>query len=406
MTPATLSQPELPGPCRACTPEETLRRVEPLLRPMGITRIANITGLDFIGLPVVNVIRPNARSLVASQGKGLTLAAAKASGVMEAIEAHCAEHASPPLQFASAAAMARRHRLPDLDALPRPRRSRFTAETEIPWVEGRDLASGEACWLPFELVHMNTTEDQRPFRGAFLLSSNGLASGNTWEEAVSHALAELIERDASALFAADPERLERRRIALDSVSDAACRDAIARVREAGLALALWDLTSDVGIAAFRCEIMERPGPAAALPQPASGEGCDPNRAVALLRAVTEAAQARLSIIAGVRDDLGPDLYGTIDDADDLAAWWLRLSLDGGPGRYDDVPTQRCTDAAEETAFLLERLSRVGLTKATAIDLTPRDCGAIAVARLVVPGLEPPPEALCRPGRRLVAAGVR
>ncbi len=242
MTPATLSQPELPGPCRACTPEETLRRVEPLLRPMGITRIANITGLDFIGLPVVNVIRPNARSLVASQGKGLTLAAAKASGVMEAIEAHCAEHASPPLQFASAAAMARRHRLPDLDALPRPRRSRFTAETEIPWVEGRDLASGEACWLPFELVHMNTTEDQRPFRGAFLLSSNGLASGNTWEEAVSHALAELIERDASALFAADPERLERRRIALDSVSDAACRDAIARVREAGLALALWDLT--------------------------------------------------------------------------------------------------------------------------------------------------------------------
>ncbi len=91
-----------------------------------------------------------------------------------------------------------------------------------------------------------------------------------------------------------------------------------------------------------------------------------------------------------------------------------ISPPGGCGSHSMVvrgvttmsPTQRCTDAAEETAFLLERLSRVGLTKATAIDLTPRDCGAIAVARLVVPGLEPPPEALCRPGRRLVAAGVR
>ena len=53
---------------------------------MGITRIANVTGLDRTGIPVVMVVRPNARSVAVSQGKGLTLAAAKASGVMEAAE--------------------------------------------------------------------------------------------------------------------------------------------------------------------------------------------------------------------------------------------------------------------------------------------------------------------------------
>ena len=64
------------GTHRVCTPEETLARLQPLLRPMGITRIANVTGLDRTGIPVVMVCRPNARSVTVSQGKGLTLNAA------------------------------------------------------------------------------------------------------------------------------------------------------------------------------------------------------------------------------------------------------------------------------------------------------------------------------------------
>ncbi|MHA1566275.1 MAG: hypothetical protein ACTSX7_13265, partial [Alphaproteobacteria bacterium] len=68
---------------RSVSPERTVSRVRPFLPAMGITRIANVTGLDTIGIPVVMVLRPNSRSVSVSQGKGFSLDDAKASGVME-----------------------------------------------------------------------------------------------------------------------------------------------------------------------------------------------------------------------------------------------------------------------------------------------------------------------------------
>ena len=71
------------GTHRCVEPARTIERLRPMLKAMGITRIANITGLDRIGIPVVMVCRPNSRSVSVSQGKGLTLDAAKASGLMD-----------------------------------------------------------------------------------------------------------------------------------------------------------------------------------------------------------------------------------------------------------------------------------------------------------------------------------
>ena len=125
------------GTHRICPPNDTLARVQPLLADMGITRIANVTGLDRIGIPVVMVIRPNARSVAVSQGKGLTLAAAKASGVMEAAELWHAEHITKPLKLASFEEMRREHQIADperlarvsgqFDVLPRPSRRALPA---------------------------------------------------------------------------------------------------------------------------------------------------------------------------------------------------------------------------------------------------------------------------------------
>jgi ribosomal protein S12 methylthiotransferase accessory factor YcaO len=71
------------GTHRTCDPLETVRRYEPVAPVIGLTRLANITGLDVIGIPVWVGIRPNSRGLSTSQGKGLTDAAAKASALME-----------------------------------------------------------------------------------------------------------------------------------------------------------------------------------------------------------------------------------------------------------------------------------------------------------------------------------
>ena len=68
---------------------------------VGITRLANVTGLDRIGIPVVQAVRPNSRSLSVSQGKGVDMDSAKASAMMEAFELWHAERIELPCLCAS-----------------------------------------------------------------------------------------------------------------------------------------------------------------------------------------------------------------------------------------------------------------------------------------------------------------
>ena len=107
------------GTHRSISPEQTLARVQPWLKAMGITRIANITGLDVLGVPVVMVCRPNSRSLSVAQGKGATLAAARASGLMESVEFWHAERISKPLVLGSVLDLKFTQRLVDVARMPR-----------------------------------------------------------------------------------------------------------------------------------------------------------------------------------------------------------------------------------------------------------------------------------------------
>ena len=49
------------GTHRTIDPAATLARVVPLAPRMGITRIAVLTGLDVLGIPVAAAVRPNSR---------------------------------------------------------------------------------------------------------------------------------------------------------------------------------------------------------------------------------------------------------------------------------------------------------------------------------------------------------
>jgi YcaO-like protein with predicted kinase domain len=375
------------GTHRIVAPEQTLARVAPFLPVMGITRVANVTGLDTVGIPVVMVTRPNSRSISVSQGKGVTLAAAKASGVMESIESYHAERITLPLKFASFEELRWTHPVVDVDRLPRLATSAYTPHTPILWIEGIDLLNGGRKWTPFETVHLNFTMPAAPGHGCFLASSNGLASGNHVTEAISHAVTELIERDATTLWRQRDAAAQRAtRIDLDSVDDPVCRSLIERFEAAGVAVGVWDISSDIGLPAFLCRTVEREDCPQHSIRPANGMGCHADRQIALSRALTEAAQSRLTFIAGARDDMPRAEYDRHLDPAQHARWKARILSGGGHRPFADCPTHSAATIDADLQHQLDRLRAVGIKEVIAVDLTKPEFG-IPVVRVIAPGLE-------------------
>lgn len=374
------------GTHRSVIPTETVGRVRGLLGPIGITRVANVTGLDCIGIPVTMVCRPNARSLAVSQGKGIDEAAAQASGIMEAIELHHAEHITLPLRLASWNELRFSERLMSPVGLPRISASRFTPDLPLLWIEGRDLVTSEPEWLPYELVHMNFTLPFPPGSGCFVMGSNGLASGNLPLEAISHGLCEVIERDAVTLFDFRlPEEQNQRRVDVATVLEPDCRSLLDACERANISVGIWDITSDVDIPAFKCVLLERGASPFSRLGPLEGTGCHPVREVALLRAITEAAQARLTVISGSRDDCARSHYLDVRDADRMTRA-REVLLRPGLRAFEAVPTHVHDTFEQDVEGIVTQLREAGLAHIAVVDLTKPEFG-LPVFRVVVPGLE-------------------
>ncbi|MER6610549.1 YcaO-like family protein [Streptomyces sp. NPDC000927] len=374
------------GTHRCVPPEDTVRRVSPLFDMMGITRVADVTGLDHIGIPVVVVSRPNSRSLSVSQGKGVDLPAARASAVMESVEAWHAERIAAPVKLATYEELRWSHTLADVTALPADAGSGFHPHLDLLWTESWDLLGQTPTWVPYELVHTRFTLPRPTGTGCFLASSNGLASGNHVIEAVIHGICEVVERDATTLWhLLDPDAAAATRVDLATVRNPDARTVLDLYERAGVDVAVWETTTaDIGVPSFFCVITEGDDPFRRM-HSAAGMGCHPVRTVALLRALTEAAQSRLTVTAGSREDVARDDYDRVRNPDVLARERALLrgrharSFDSGPGFDADT-----FDA--DLAWLLERLKNAGITQVLAVDLTLPHL-RIPVVRVVIPGLE-------------------
>jgi len=391
------------GAHRITTPDETLARLQPIGLRLGITRLGNITGLDHIGIPVAIAVRPRSRSVAVSQGKGLTLAQAKASALMEAIELFHGEELVPRLRFASFARLRASASVIPLGRLSRTGK-RLLPWTEVPWIEGYDLSTGSRSWVPAELVH--TDFATRPARGShyFQATTNGLASGNHLLEAVSSAVCELVERDAVAVWEGRSTGLRAAcRLDLTSVEDPACLGVLERYERAGMTVRVWDATSDIAIPVFLCEIQSRTLDPSAVSRRFRGAGCHPSRAIALSRALTEAAQVRLTHITGIRNDIFADAYEDMLEARAGAALLDARAASLPPRHFRDVPTFESDDIAADVRWLLRRLGEAGFGSVVVVDLTRPELD-IPVVRAVIPGLEgysASPE--YRPGPRALQA---
>jgi ribosomal protein S12 methylthiotransferase accessory factor len=369
-----------PGTHRAAAIATTLRRARKVARAIGVTRVADVTGLDTLGIPVVTAIRPNGRSLSTSQGKGLSQDHALASALMESIETWHAEHLRLPIVRGTYAALRARGAI-DPRTLPRPA-GRLAATRSWAWVRGWDLIAGRAVLVPRDAVTLDCVFTAPPVLD---VSSNGLASGNHLLEALSHGLCEVIERDAEARWR---RARGRARVRIETIADPGCRSLVDKIAADGAAVGVWDLTSDLGVPVYGAAIVVDPD------QPAWrtlgaywGFGCHLDPAIALGRALTEAAQTRVTYIAGSRDDFFPGDYAQAADLDYAGAVWRDLHDRRGPWRDHGKAMARSRSTATfegDLAVLIAALTAAGVGQAIAVDLS-RAEHAIPVVKVIVPG---------------------
>ncbi len=371
------------GTHRAATLASTWRRFAPAMRTAQITRIADLTGLDTLGVPVFAAIRPMGKSLSTQQGKGITPEAARISALMESLETWTAEHLALPVVRGTARDLGAR--AVDVRALPRPR-GRLDRSARWRWVEGWDLVNDRAVLVPEQSVTLDTTFTTPP---VFDISSNGLASGNVLVEAIVHGLCEVIERDAEAAWR---RAGGDRRIVLDTITDPVCRGLVDQITATGARIFIWDLGGIIPVVG--CAIMEDPR------EPAwralgfyQGFGAHLQPEVAIARAITEAAQTRLTYIAGGRDDFFAFDYARATDPEILGDLWDRLAAPcDEPAVFDELPRRDTAGLGEDLEVLVQLACEAGAAQVIVVDLTHPQLG-VPVVKVLVPGLATDVEAM-------------
>jgi ribosomal protein S12 methylthiotransferase accessory factor len=359
------------GTHRVRHPDETWDLVVPKMVMFGITRVADITGLDTIGIPVSMATRPRSKSLSVSQGKGQTLRLAKVSALMEAVELWHVEYAIPAPTHLGVPA--EDLSLPySVETVTIETEGLITGRTPLDWLVAYGLISGRPTPVPREAVCFESPNERRWLPPGFLHTSNGLASGNSMAEAALHALYEIIERDSVARL--PPDSLGQP-IDPATVDDDGCSELIDRIRAAGVTLTLCRMSSPFPVSCMAAQVWSPDFPVRSI-----GYGAHLEPAVAASRAITEAAQSRLTTIAGSRDDL-PDIYDHVrrgtsgpSAAPDFDLTWPEIS----------TPPRSFEDVADELAWVASQVEVECRQEPLLIDLSTDD--DIAVVRMIVPGI--------------------
>ncbi len=367
------------GTHRAMPPEETFARIRPHFPEVGITRIADITGLDRLGVPVWCSIRPDSRTLAVDSGKGATPIAAATSAAMEALERCVAERFDDVVIRATHTQVAR-HAGFAPDEHPRLRHALWAPERIQDWTTAWDLGHAREVVVPHVLVAL--PGPRRALSDAWWApSSNGLASGNHFPEALCAALYELIERDVTACWQVATQRGTRPlRVDPGTIDGPVIGSLLEHLPSAGTEGELLWCPNEFGIPGFIGYVRDVDVPEAGV---CKGYGCHLDPEIAMIRAVTEAVQARTLIIAGARDDIFRSHLRVVRASGAKAGGLVeRTSTVGAPS----IPDASTPTFHGDVALLVERLRDRGFDRVI-VRALPADHLEVAVVRAFVPGLE-------------------
>jgi ribosomal protein S12 methylthiotransferase accessory factor len=374
--------------------DEALSRALRCAAACGVTRLADVTGLDNLGVPVFQAVRPMGRTLSVHQGKALTARGAMIGALMEAVETDHAQGFSGESWTGPFAALPAGERAASLDDFAATRAVAPPADAPLAWVAAERVGGGGRLWVPRDFAVLDFT--CRPAPG-LECSSHGLAARFDRPGAVMKALMELIERDArQAWLALSPARRTRDIIESATIPYAWFTALAERIARAGVELSLYLLPAVVAMPVIVAELHE-PQAGSCLRRTALGVGCEPSPEAALQAAVTEAAQSRLTAISGVRDDiLYPEAAGA-----EAGAFGLALPVPPHIEPLDWRRLDRSFAAPASPEALAAALAAAGFAQAAVVDLS-RAGGEAVVVKAVVPGLGADGRARREPSVRLAA----
>jgi ribosomal protein S12 methylthiotransferase accessory factor len=353
-----------------------------LLKDFGISRIADLTGLDAVGLPTHTCVRALSEAVSIHAGKGLEPSYSRCGAIMEAIEFHAGEHPTGPFRIARAIELPEEERLPLEDCFPT-RSSIVNELTPIAWEEVVNIQNGAPKLVPSDLVWLITRIKGQPLM-YFQMGSNGLASGGSVEDAILSGLYECLERDAWTLnqFLLDSGMLLTRSPLV--TTSAKVETCIRKIEAADLRLHLFDITTDYKVPVFSAIILDLSGRCAGT---FGGYGCHLNAEIAAIRAITEAAQARCCYISGARDDLFRRQFLLMKRMNQAKLHELFSDLPIGLP-LSDYRTVSFPDVRTELRYLLKLIKQFGISEVFVKEMGSYVNGAVQVVRVFSPQCEP------------------
>lgn len=275
---------------------DTYKNIQNIVKMIGVTRIADLTNLDRIGIPVFSCIRPEAKEGAISvyNGKGYTKKAAEVSAIMESIERYSAEKININI-FGKYSLLKINNNILNPNDLILPQFKNY--DNIIPWSSGYQINPNTLECNPI-LIPSNAIFHpiDKKYNYLFRTNTNGLASGNTIEEALFHGICEVIERDAWSIS----EYTNNGGSIIRDIDDNEINTLLEKFNDAGVDIILRNITSDIGIntiAAISDDIKMKDPTLLCL-----GMGTHTSPKIAIIRALTEVAQSRVTQIHGARED--------------------------------------------------------------------------------------------------------
>lgn len=353
-----------------------------LLEQFGISRVAELTGLDSAGLPTYTCVRALSETVSIHSGKGLTPEYSRCGAIMEAIEFEVGEHPKGDWQIARAIDLPPESYVPLEDCFPT-RSSVLTNLTPLAWEQVTNVQNGATTLIPSDLIWLVTRIKNQDLMYV-QMGSNGIASGGSLEDAILSGLYEIIERDAWTLnqYLLDSGFLLNRTPLIDLPPK--IETCVRKIESANLKLHLFDITNDYQLPVYSAIILDLSGQCAGT---FGGYGCHLNAEVAAIRAITEAAQARCCYISGARDDLFRRQFLLMKRMDQhkLDAMFNQLPAASPISEYRVLSFP---DVRAELRYLLKLIRQFGVSDVFVKDMGSYVGGAVHVVRVISPQCEP------------------